>query len=137
MSWGTCYSGSNNIHFNFPPMMSDGRIHSSWQPDSVINERIQQQNNITSNWSYRQYLTQNASTIMQMNTQQACNDLGMNPHIMTNATPSANVPLLYKNTFDTSAPGYGYCTSDLKNPYLSREQLNARLVSPSYVINQQ
>jgi len=137
MSWGTCYSGSNNIHFNFPPMMSDGRIHSSWQPDSVINERIQQQNNITSNWKYRQYLTQNASAIMQLNTQQACYNLGMNPHINTNSTPSANVPHLYQNTFDTSAPGYGYCTSDLKNPYLSREQLNARLVSPSYVVNKE
>jgi len=137
MSWGTCYSGSNNVHFNFPPIMSDGRIHSSWQPDSVINERIQQQNNITSNWSYRQYLTQHADAIMQMNTQQACHDLGMNPHIKTDSTPSANVPLLYQNTFDTSEPGYGYCTSDLKNPYLSREQLNARLVSPSYVVNQE
>ena len=25
MSWGTCYSGSNNIHFGFPPIMTDGR----------------------------------------------------------------------------------------------------------------
>ena len=137
MSWGTCYSGSINVNFNFPPIMSDGRIHSSWQPDSVINERIQQQNNITSNWSYRQYLTQNADEIMKMNTQQACYDLGMNPHIKTDSTPSSNVPHLYQNTFDSSPPGYGYCNSDLKNPYLSREQLNARMVSPSYVINEE
>ena len=32
MSWGTCFSGSNNIHFDFPPIMSDGRNFSSWQP---------------------------------------------------------------------------------------------------------
>ena len=25
MSWGTCYSGSNNIHFNFPAIMDDSR----------------------------------------------------------------------------------------------------------------
>ena len=131
MSWGTCYSGSNNVHFNFPPMMSDGRIHSSWQPEAVVNKEIQQQNNITTNWGYRQYLTQNATQIMDMNTHLACNDLGMNPHIATDATPSSNVPYLYHNTFDSAAPGYGYCNSDLKNPYLSREQLNARLVSPS------
>jgi hypothetical protein len=32
---------------------------------------------------------------------------------------------------DTKAPGFGYPTSDLKNPYLSREQLQARMISPS------
>ena len=50
-----------------------------------------------------------------------------------NTTPSSNVPYVYKNIYDTSYPGYGYCNSDLKNPYLSREQLNSRLVAP--VIN--
>ena len=24
MSWGTCYAGSNNIHNNYPALMSDG-----------------------------------------------------------------------------------------------------------------
>ena len=43
MAWATCYSGSNNIHFNFPPKMSDGRNYASWQPDAVINQRIQKQ----------------------------------------------------------------------------------------------
>ena len=41
MSWATCYSGSNNIHFNYPPLMADGRSYASWQPDAVINRRIQ------------------------------------------------------------------------------------------------
>ena len=35
------------------------------------------------------------------------------------------------STFDTSMPGFGYCNSDLKNPYISREQLNSRLIAPS------
>ena len=26
MSWGTCYAGSNNIHFDRPAVMSDGKI---------------------------------------------------------------------------------------------------------------
>jgi len=43
MSWATCYSGSNNINFNFPPIMADGRNYATWQPDAVINERIQKQ----------------------------------------------------------------------------------------------
>jgi hypothetical protein len=135
MSWATCFSGSNNIHFNFPPIMQDGRTYSSYQPEAVVNQRIQEVNNINSNWKYRQFLTQNANQIMQFNTTEACYTLGLSPHYATNATPSSNVPFLYKSTFDTSSPGFGYPTSDLKNPYLSRQQLEARMISPSITMN--
>ena len=129
--WGTCYSASNNIHFNFPPIMSDGRNFASWQPEAVINNRIQKQENIHSNWGYRQYMQKNGLEIMKYNSLESCYDLGLNPHTETNTTPSENVPFMYKNSFDSSKPGFGYCSSDLKNPYLSRQQLNSRLVSPS------
>ena len=129
MSWGTCYSGSNNIHFNFPPIMADGRNWAQWQPDAVVNNRIQQKEGITNNWSYRQYLQQNGLQIMNYNTTEACYELGLDPHVQTGKTPSDNVPYTFRNTFDTSRPGYGYCNSDLKNPYLTSEQLNARLIS--------
>ena len=131
MSWGTCYSGSNNIHFNFPPIMADGRNFAQWQPDAVVNNRIQQKEGIQNNWSYRQYLQQNGLQIMNYNTTEACYELGLDPHIQTGKTPSDNVPYTFKSSFDTSRPGFGYCNSDLKNPYLSREQLNSRLISPS------
>jgi len=131
MSWSTCYSGSNNIHFNFPPIMNDGRNYAQWQPDAVVNERIQKQEGIQSNWQYRQYLQKNGLQIMKYNNLEACYDLGLDPHTQTGTTPSSNVPYKFRNTFDTSTPGFGYCNSDLKNPYISREQLNARLVSPS------
>ena len=72
MSWATCFSGSNNIHFNFPPIMQDGRTYSSYQPEAVVNQRIQEVNNINTNWKYRQFLTQNADQIMQFNTTEAC-----------------------------------------------------------------
>ena len=135
MSWATCFSGSNNIHFNFPPIMQDGRTYSSYQPEAVVNQRIQEVNNINTNWKYRQFLTQNADQIMQFNTTEACYTLGLSPHYATNATPSTNVPFLYKSTFDTSSPGFGYPSSDLKNPYLSRQQLEARMISPSITMN--
>jgi hypothetical protein len=135
MSWKTCYSSSNNIHFNYPPLMSDGRNYASWQPEAVINERIQKQEGIHSNWQYRQYLQHNGLQIMKYNSAEACYELGLNPHTQTNTTPSSNVPFSFKSSFDTSRPGYGYCNSDLKNPYLSREQLNSRLISPSININ--
>jgi hypothetical protein len=133
MSWAVCYSGSNNIHFNFPPIMADGRNYASWQPDAVVNKRIQQQENIQSNWAYRQYLQQNGLQIMKYNSTEACYDLGLDPHTETNTTPSSNVPYTFRNIYDTNTPGYGYSNSDLKNPYLSREQLNARMIAP--VIN--
>jgi len=131
MSWGVCYSGSNNTNFNFPPIMNDGRNYSSWQPEAAVNERIQQKEGIQSNWNYRQYLQNNASQIMNYNTNESCYELGLDPHVKTDRTPSDNVPYKFKGVFDTSKPGYGYNNSDLKNPYLTREQLNARLISPS------
>ena len=131
MSWAQCYSGSNNIHFNFPPIMSDGRNFASWQPESVINTRIQKQENIQSSWDYRQYMQKNGLKIMKYNSHEACYDLGITHHELTNTEHSSNVPYLYKSQFDMSAPGYGYCNSDLKSPYLSRQQLNARMIAPS------
>ena len=131
MAWATCYSGSNNIHFNFPPIMNDGRNFAQWQPDAAVNNRIQKKEGITNNWNYRQYLQQNGLQIMNYNTTEACDELGLDPHVQTGKTPSDNVPYTFRSTFDTSRPGFGYCNSDLKNPYLSREQLNSRLISPS------
>lgn len=131
MSWATCFSGSNNIHFNYPAIMSDGRNYSSWQPEATINRRIQEKSGIHSNWEYRQYMQKNGLQIMKYNSEEACYDLGLPCHQQTDKTPSSNVPHKYYSTFDTSNPGYGYCNSDLKNHYLSREQLNARMVSPN------
>jgi hypothetical protein len=131
MSWSTCYSGSNNIHFNFPPIMADGRNFAQWQPDAVVNNRIQQTEGITNNWNYRQYLQHNGIQIMNYNTAESCYEMGLDPHVQTGKTPSDNVPYTFRSTFDTSRPGFGYCNSDLKNPYLSREQLNSRLIAPS------
>jgi hypothetical protein len=131
MSWATNYSGSNNIDFNFPPIMADGRNYSSWQPDAAVNNRIRTQEGIQSNWGYRQFLQRNGTQIMNYNTQEYSYAFGLNPHVTTGATPSDNVPHTFKGTFDTSKPGFGYSNSDLKNPYLSVEQLNARLIAPS------
>jgi hypothetical protein len=111
--------------------MMDGRNYASWSPDAAVNERIQNQAGLKTNWSYRQYLQQNAMQIMNYNNMEACSDMGLSDHYNTDKTPSSNVPYTYKNIFDTSSPGFGYCNSDLKNPYLTREQLNSRLVSPS------
>lgn len=133
--WKNCYTASNNYDFNFPAKMADGRLWSQWCPDALVNERIQKKEGIQSNWNYRQFLQHNGLQIMNYNTEEACYTLGLNPHYNNNLNPSNNVPYTFKGTFDSNKPGFGYCNSDLKNPYLSREQLNARLVSPSIHIS--
>jgi hypothetical protein len=46
-----------------------------------------------------------------------------------------NSPFIFTSTHDKSIPSYAYNNSDLKQNYLSREQLNARLISPSIPTN--
>ena len=42
MSWATYYSdeGSNNIHFDKPPKVSDGRFYTSYISSEATNEQI-------------------------------------------------------------------------------------------------
>jgi len=120
---------SNNQYDNFPPLMSDGRtVVASWQPESVINNQIIHENGIQSNWQYRKYLTHNANKIMKINYEEACNDVG---YVAREYEPrNTTNPFLYKSFLDNAKP-FGYETSDLKENYLSREQLNSRKVSPA------
>ena len=56
MSWSTCYTGSNNIHYNDPPLMMDGRTYASWQPEAVVNKKIQVTENINILFASNYYL---------------------------------------------------------------------------------
>jgi hypothetical protein len=116
--------------------MTDGRNFSSWQPEAVINNKIQLSESITSNWEYRKYMQSNGLNVMKYNYLSSSSELGITPNSNMNTTSSLNVPYLYKNRFDNSTPSYGYSNSDLKNPYLSRQQLNSRIISPSININE-
>jgi len=135
MSWGTCYSGSNNIHFDFPPIMMDGRNFASWQPGAVINEKIRQEAQIKTNSDYRYYLMNNADKIIKYNQLQACDQCCSCPAVYGDVAMNhgeqrvTGNPYLYKSCSDNSAP-FGYESSDLKNEYLSRQQLQARLNIP-------
>ena len=145
MSWGTCYSGSNNIHFDFPPIMTDGRNYANWLPGGSLNDKVRKDAGIASNWQYRRYLTENADTIIRQNQVAACDDCGANSANVNVVVPTsvptneksnkqmfvqAQTPYLYKSYSDMSQPKYGYETSDLKNMYLSDMQLQSRMVTP-------
>lgn len=130
--------GTNNKYPEFPPLMSDGRsITASFQPEAVINKDIIDKYNIQSNWQYRKYLTENAKKIMEYNFRESSNDTGYymrhNDLPMSNVeqpmTMSATAPFTAKSFLDNSKP-FGYVSSDLKEIYLTREQLEARKISP-------
>ena len=133
MSWGQCLNGSNNIHFDFPPIMADGRNYATWQPGAKINDKIREDNNIKTNNEYRKFLINNADNVIKANQLEACNECCYCP--VENSNVISNSPFLYKSCLERSQP-YGYETSDLKNLYLSRQQLQCRMVAPSLTQDQ-
>ena len=114
--------------------MADGRNYATWQPGAVVNEMIRQKNNITSNSDYRQYLTHNADEVMQANLIGACDSCGFNLNLISNENNNSNggnsKPFLFSSPWDQSQP-FGYKSSDLKNLYLSRYELQSRMMAPS------
>jgi hypothetical protein len=66
----------NNFHSNFPALMSDGRSFSNWQPTAVLNDQIRTRENLKTNWSYRQYLQNNADSIIAFDQSTACQQTG-------------------------------------------------------------
>lgn len=126
MSWGTCYSGSNNIHFNSPPLMSDGRNFSSWKSSCSLDEEIKKKIKIDSNWEYRQYLTQNTNSIMKHNLKLMCDNCCKCSY---KKGEGGIDKYLFSSCSDKTAP-FGYQQSDLKNLYLSKQELNSKLRAP-------
>lgn len=128
MSWATCYSGSNNIHFDSPALMSDGRQYTNWDTACEINKNIINNNNIKTNYQYRQYLINNGNKVQNNNLNIACDNCGVcnyGPLFKPNETGK----YLFKSCSDKSRP-YGYECSDLKNQYLTREELQSRMIAP-------
>ena len=128
---------TNNKYPQFPPLMSDGRsVTASWQPESSINADLIESNGITSNWQYRKFLTHNAQQIMEYNFRESSNDVGYYkrpaylPSMQSNSVSDLYTsPYSYKSVLDRAKP-FGHSNSDLKELYLTREQLNARKISP-------
>lgn len=118
---------TNNVHPTLPPRMNDGRsLIASHQPEAILNETILQNSNVKSNWEYRKYLTENSQKIAQDNFREACNDVGyyerFTPDERGYKTDNHNTPsnhLLYKDQSTIINE-----KSDLKNLYLSRDDLN-------------
>lgn len=126
MSWNTCYGAPNNVYSNFPGIVNDGSLFTSYQPAGQHNLLIKQSQNINNNHDYRTYLQKNANSIMEHNKKYAhvynCYYTFTNK---TNLRTTGN-PYVFTNSLDKSKP-FGYQDSDLKNLYLSRQELNYKL----------
>ena len=117
---------TNNVHSNLPAVMHDGRsLVAAHQPEAILNESLLKTSNVKSNWEYRQYLTENSQKIASDNFREACNDTGYFERFPPNErkfeSQTHSTPLQYK-TSQTLANE----KSDLKQLYLSREELNKR-----------
>jgi hypothetical protein len=121
---------SNNKYDGFPPLMMDGRtITASWQPEAVLNSHLLKEINVETNWQYRQYMIKNAKDIMKYNCTQSATDAGYLKRYADLENNSYSTPYISNSFVDNTKPS-GYQTSDLKELYLTREQLQARMVAP-------
>ena len=127
----------NNAVHSKPALMSDGRQgNGSYHSESLVDQGIKYNRaNVNSNWEYRQYLTNNASSIISTNFR---NDLMQN-HTpadaeMDTSTPTSN-PYLYNGTNDMTSVRPNTFSSDMKQLYLSRQQHEAKMSAPSVYSN--
>jgi hypothetical protein len=121
---------THNLYKDVPPFMNDGRvIVASWQQESITNNNLLLSTGMKSNWEFRKYLTENAKSIIQKEQAESLNDIGYIARYSTAPEQSISVPYYYKSYLDNTQP-FGYQSSDLKQLYLSAEQLNARKMAP-------
>ena len=121
---------SNNKYEGFPPLMADGRtITASYQPEAVLNEHLLREIGVETNWQYRQYLTKNAKEIMKYNCLQTSTDSGYLKRYTDLGASTHSTPYVFSSAENNKRPA-GYQSSDLKDIYLSRQQLESRLVAP-------
>lgn len=126
----------NTTYYTIEPQQDfQGKNYSRWQPDASTNNKIQAENGINTNWKYRQYIQKNANQIMKFNTMQTINDSGNNPYSVLNTNITNRSPYLYSSTHDTNNPAYGFRNSDLKQDYMTKEQMKTKMIAPSIPTN--
>jgi|LakMenE01Jun11ns_1017448.scaffolds.fasta_scaffold9950921_3 hypothetical protein len=121
-------NSSSNTYYTVIPV---NPLESSWQPDAVINNKIHVDSGITSNWKYRQYIQNNANQIMKYNTMEYIYSSGNNPYTITDNIINDKVPHRFSSLYDTNVPNYESNNSDLKQDFVKKQQMSARMIAPS------
>lgn len=125
----------SNYYTLEPTQETEGTAYNLWHPFQQPKNKITVTTNSNSNWQYRQQLQNNANNIMKFNTMSAMNDSGNNPYSVKNTNPTNNNPHLHKSVYDSSSPIYGLNNSDLKQDYVTKEKMNARMIAPTIPTN--
>ena len=134
MSYGLCANGSNNINMNFPPLMDDARLFSNYYSSVLNDEMLKRNKNIKTNSDYRHYLQINAQSIISNNQLNSCNECSVCPYYSkTDLEINKATPYIFDHILSKIRP-YGYETSDLKELYITRQQLDAQKHVSKYII---
>ena len=133
---------SNNRYDGFPPLMSDGRsIVATGKSEPLEHNALLKSTGIVNNAQYREYMIKNSRQIMMNEFRSASNDTGFSEqgrfadYLLAAVAP---VPTA-KDAKQMPYPGnqgqgqkIAYKTSDLKDIYLSREQLVEKRNYPAF-----
>ena len=100
----------------------DGIVYSKWRPEYKKNNELIQRHGLKTNASYRQFMIQNANTIINVNRgidkNLCCKDTNDNI-----GSVSRNQPYLFiDDCYDTTP--YSYADSDLKQNYMDNYYVN-------------
>lgn len=127
---------TNNRYDGFPPLMNDGRsIVANGKSEPLSHNALLQKTGITNNAQYRDYMIKNAKDIMVAEFHNTSNDTGFSAegrfadYLLASTTGKHAKHASYNVAKPTNLPAIA--NSDLKNIYLSREQLDAKRMYPA------
>ena len=115
------YSANENLYGTFAPKMSDGRIYSNSRQPIELDLILQGSNN---NWDYRNYLMNNAESVMTLNRKHALNT---NANYINLEARRGSYILDKPYTVNTKLE-----PNNLKANYLTCYELDSRLYAPEY-----
>jgi len=98
------------------------RDYTTYESSGIANEKIKNKYGIKNNREYKEFLVNNTESIIKRNKYELLFD---NNTPLVESLQENSHPYKYENIYDKSKPK-GYIESDLKNEYLSREELNSK-----------
>ena len=105
----SCNKTSNNKYFDLPARMDDGRTFTDYRPSNTVDDMIRYSNNVMSSYEYRQFLINNGTKIMGVNSEYINNKIGLSncnaPTIPFNGTFVINDKYATYSTVDKNGVG--------------------------------
>jgi hypothetical protein len=136
---------SNNRYDGFPPLMSDGRsIVATGKSEPLSHNALLKKTGIVNNAQYREYMIKNSRQIMMDEFRSASNDTGFSEegrfadYLLAAVAPvptakdAKQMPYPGNQGHGNQGQKIAYKTSDLKEIYLSREQLVEKRNYPAF-----